>query len=220
MIRSMSVVGCLVLAVVCATGCEPETRKAQGGPEALGASARFQATIFEVRLPADGIGRLDAKALVASAATPADLEKALAALGKTTILYKVDQTVSLAKDTVTINKREPFVTASRVLDGGQTVNTIQYQEVGAMFHVAGQPAATSAAMDVTLRVEMSALTDSTTNISENVKAPTVRNIIMGHNGPVEGGRPVVMVSADASSKDAQGNAIAYVCRVVFGGAGS
>jgi len=36
-----------------------------------------------------------------------------------------------------------------------------------------------------------------------------------HNGPVELGRPVVMASVDASTRDAQGGAIAYVCRIVF-----
>jgi len=181
-------------------------------------SARFQATVYETRVPEKGISAFDAKSLAAKAGTAADLQKALAACGKTKVLYQVDQTVNLAEDRIHIGKREPFVTNTRRTDRGQTINTVQYEHVGVIFQVMGKP--TDSGLDATVRIEMSALTESGTKISETAKAVTVRTVELGHNGPVQLGKPVVLVSLDASSKDADGNAIAYVCRIVFSEAGS
>jgi len=181
-------------------------------------SARFQATVYETRVPEKGIGAFDATSLAAKAATAEDLQKALAACGKTKVLYQVDQTVNLTEDRIHIGKREPFVTNTRRTERGPTISTIQYEDVGVIFQIAGKP--TASGLDATVRIEMSALTDSAKKISENVNAVTVRTVELGHNGPVQLGNPVVLVSLDASSKDADGNAIAYVCRIVFGEPGS
>lgn len=200
MTRATIAVCCMALTLAVAMGCELK-------------SARFQATVYETRVPEKGIGAFDSKLLAAKAGTAADLQKALTACGKTKVLYQVDQTVNLAEDRIHIGKREPFVTNTRRTERGPTISTIQYEDVGVIFQIAGKP--TASGLDATVRIEMSALTDSAKKISENVNAVTVRTVELGHNGPVQLGRPVVLVSLDASSKGADGNAIAYVCRIVL-----
>ncbi len=201
MTRATIAVCCMALTLAVAMGCELK-------------SARFQATVYETRVPAKGIGAFDSKLLAAKAGTAADLQKALSACGKTKVLYQVDQTVNLAEDRIHIGKREPFVTNTRRTERGPAINTIQYQHVGIIIAVSGKP--TGSGLDATVRIEMSALTESGTKVSENVNTVTVRTVELGHNGLVQLGKPVVLVSLDASSKDADGNAIAYVCRIVFG----
>ena len=200
MTRATIAVCCTALALAVATGCELK-------------SARFQATVYETRVPAKGIGAFDAASLAANTGPAADLQKALSACGKTKVLYQVDQTINLAEDHIRIGNREPFVTNARRTERGPTIKTVQYEEVGVIFQITGNP--TGAGLDATVRVEMSALTDSAKQIAENVSAATIRSIQLGHNGPIQLGKPVVLVSLDASSKDADGNAVAYVCRMVF-----
>ena len=218
MTRPTLIVCCIALALVCAAGCEDQAKRPAAKPAGELKSAHFQATVYETRVPENRIGAFDAKSLAAKAITAADLQKALAACGKTKVLYQVDQTVNLAEDRIHIGKREPFVTNARRTDRGQTINTVQYERVGVIFEVMGKP--TDSGLDATVRIEMSALTESGTKISENAFAVTVRTVELGHNGPVQLGRPVVLVSIDASTKDADGNAVAYVCRIVFSEAGS
>ena len=222
--RSSVCLACVLLAVVASAGCEPQAkRRPDAEPNAVvtadaeTASARFQATIYEVRVPADRIGALDAGVLVAQAATPEDLEKALSAVGRTRAVYAIDQTVSLAKDRIHLGKREPFVTNTRVAQAGRRMNMIQYEDVGVIFAIAGQPG--DAGLDVAVEIEMSALTDSATQVAEGVSAMTVRQVVLGRNGAVRLGRPEVLIGADASTQDADGNAVAYVCRLVFSEAG-
>ena len=200
MTRPMIAVCCMALTLAVAMGCELK-------------SARFQATVYETRVPEKGIGAFDSKLLAAKAGTAADLQKALTACGKTKVLYQVDQTVNLAEDRIHIGKREPFVTNTRRSERGPSINTVQYQQVGVIFQVAGTPTGTG--LDATVGFEMSALTESGTKISDKASAATVRSIALGHKGPIQLGKPVVLVSLDASSKDADGNAVAYVCRIVF-----
>ena len=200
MTRLTIAVCCMALTLAVAMGCELT-------------SARFQATVYETRVPEKGIDAFDAKSLAAKAGTAADLQKALAACGTTKVLYQVDQTVNLAEDRIHIGTREPFVRNTRRTERGPAISTVQYEHVGVIFAIKGKP--TDSGLDATVQVEMSALTDSAKKISENVNAATVRSVELGHNGPVQLGRPVVLVSLDASSKGADGNAIAYVCRIVL-----
>jgi len=212
MSRGRVIACCIALMAGVGVGCQPEARGARGpAPVALRdlRSARFQATVYEVRLPGDRITGLDAKALAAAG----DLRKTLEGLGVTKALYQIDQNVDLAESRITIGKDEPMVTATRKTQTGQVINAVRYQSVGAVFQISVKP--TAQGLHATVAVEVAALTESPSRIMENVPAMTIRNTTMGHDGPVELGRPVVMLSADASSRDADGNAIACVCRVVF-----
>lgn len=215
--RRMLAVGCVAaLAAALAAGCQSETR----GPGALSPSdlrelksARFEATIWETRLPADRLGKVDAKAL----ASADDVQKALEGLGATRALYQVDQVIDLASAQIKVSKREPFVTNTRPTQTGSMVSTVQYQDVGAIFQVSAKP--TDRGLEARVEVEMSALTQSGTPIAGRMAAVSIHHVSLGHNGAAELGRPVVMASVDASTRDEQGNAIAYVCRIVFSAPG-
>ncbi len=176
--------------------------------------ARLEVTVYEVRVPADRIRDLNAVALAAKAATPADLEKVLAELGPTRALYQIDQVVDLAGASLRVGKREPFVTGSHVRDGGGFVNTIQYQEVGLILDLSAAPAkdAAGAVANVLVKGELSAITEGGAEISKGIKAAVIRNASFTATVPVDTGGPFVMLSADASSTDADGRAVAYVWR--------
>lgn len=209
----LTLLACCAVAMAWAAGCEPEAMRT--GPDVTPSLApvRFQATIYEVRLKADRVAHLDAEHLAATAGTGADFEKTLADMGETRTLYRVDQAVNLVDDRIHIGKREPFVTGTRTTQAGGTINKVQYQEIGVIFQVSAKP--TDRGLAAKVEVEMSALTDSATPVAEKVPALSIHHVSLRHNGPVELGRPVVMASVDASTRDAQGGAIAYVCRIVF-----
>jgi hypothetical protein len=212
-----------LLAAALAAGCgQARTNEAGAGAAKWAAmdSARFQATLYEVCLPPAKVGELDARALAAGAATAADLEKTLARFGKTKALYQVDQAVNPARDAINLSTRVPLVTGSRAAEGGRTINTVQYQQVGALFEFLSDKtaAAERRGAEIQLRVEIAALADTGIAIAEGVKATAVRSSVLTYKGPVEPGKPFVFFSADASSKDADGSAVAYVCRAVLGDA--
>ncbi|MCX5670534.1 MAG: hypothetical protein NTU94_04335 [Planctomycetota bacterium] len=211
-----------LLAAVC-MGCGQAETKAPGGAAAKAGPAdgvapeRFQAAIYEVHLPPAMVGQLDAQALAAKGPTAADLEKVLAAIGRTRAVYQVDQSVNPAKDMINVGARVPTITSSHTTEAGATTNSISYQSVGAIFKFAGRPAeAGRKVLDLKLAVEISAILESGPEMSKGVKATTIGNCSMGYTGPVELGRPFVFFSVDATVKDADSNAIAYVCRAVMG----
>jgi hypothetical protein len=213
----------IAVAGVLAAGCDQAgTRTGEGAaaaPAALAGatSARFQATVYEVHIPAAKTGQVDAKALAAQADTPAGLEKALAALGKTKTLYQVDQPVNLARDSINVGTRVPMVTNTRMTEAGTRMNTVQYMQVGALFNLERAAAGAEArkGLDVQLSLEVALLTDTPVEIGPNVKAAAMRNLRTTHRWAVEPGRPVVMFTIDSSSPDENGNPIALVCRIVL-----
>lgn len=209
----LTLIACCAIAMAWVAGCEPEARRTGSEVAPSLSPVRFQATIYEVRLKADRVAHLDAERLAATAGTGADWEKALADMGEARALYRVDQTVNLTEDRIHIGKREPFVTNTRASRDGNAVNTIQYEDVGVIFAFSGE--LTEQGGDINLDIEMSALADSATEIGGGVKAVTIRKAVLGRTGPIRLGRPEVLVSADASAEGADGNVIAYVCRIVF-----
>jgi len=210
---------CVVLAVVALAGCEPQaTGRSDAESKGMVASAdaslaRFQVTIYEVRVGAERIDALNADALAAKAETPDALEKALSAVGETKAMYVIDQTVNLADDRIRLSKREPFVTNTRVSESGRRMNAVQYEEVGAIFAITGE--AGDEGLDVKVAIEMSAMTDGGTEVAPGVGAMVVRSVELGRTGPVHFGRPEVLVAVDASARNAKAGAVAYVCRLVF-----
>jgi len=230
----LPVVCALALIAAAAAGCtEAETRSdgalaVQPGAPATLAPQHFRATVYEVRIPPEMIGTLDAKALEAKAhdvaitlpkpEDPTAFLKALETIGPTKALYQVDQSVNPAMDTINIGERVPFVTSSAIVtSSGAQRNTIQYQQVGAIFRFSSNPAGSSGRrIDLRQEVDVSGVTDSGVAIAPGVQAIAIRSCIMHVTGPVELKRPFVFLSADASVKDAEGKAVAYICRAVLG----
>jgi beta-lactamase regulating signal transducer with metallopeptidase domain len=180
-----------------------------------GPTVAFGATIYDVRIPADKIGLIDRDALNAAAATPAEFEKALAALGTTKPLYHTDQTVRLSSDTITIGTQTPIVTSSRMDERGRAINSIQYQQTGAVFSIAGQRDDTDR-MECDLKIQLSAVAPSSAALAGDVKAPLMRSATMSHKGEVQAKKPFVILSADAASTDENDKAVVYIARVTLG----
>ncbi|KPK48320.1 MAG: hypothetical protein AMK72_07270 [Planctomycetes bacterium SM23_25] len=214
----LTLLACCAVALAWVAGCEPEARRTGSEVAQSLTPVRFQAAIYEVRLKADRLAHLDAERLAAKAGTGVDFEKTLADMGEARALYRVDQMVNLTDDRIHIGKREPFVATTRASRDGNVVSMIQYEHVGVLFGFSGR--LTEQGPDVKLDIEMSSLTDSATEVSGGVKAVTTRKAVLGRNGPIRLGRPEVLVSADASAEGADGDVLAYVCRIVFSEVGS
>ncbi len=75
---------------------------------------------------------------------------------------------------ISIGQEVPFVTNTRQTDDGNTINTIEYRDIGIILGVTPQINDTE---QVTLEIsqELSALTGTTVPISENLDAPVIAN---------------------------------------------
>ncbi len=69
----------------------------------------FDAMIYEVRLPVDGLASINPDDF-AKTGTPADFQKALSALGESKLLYRATQSVRLSDDRITVGSQVPVIT--------------------------------------------------------------------------------------------------------------
>ncbi|MCY3019325.1 MAG: type II secretion system secretin GspD [Planctomycetota bacterium] len=97
--------------------------------------------------------------------------RALEGVGKLDILSRP---YIMASDnqlsSITVGQEVPFIISSRTTDTGQTINTIEYQDIGIILNVTAHINAEGLViMDVA--PEVSSLTGTTVPISENVSAP-------------------------------------------------
>jgi beta-lactamase regulating signal transducer with metallopeptidase domain len=180
-----------------------------------GPTCAFNATIYELRIPPDKIGQLDASTLTDAAITPAGFEKALADLGKSRAMYHADQSVRLVSDLIEFGTSVPITTNSQVTNRGQMVNTVRYQTVGASFSIAGKVAGPDK-IDCDLKIELSAASEMQQKVGPGLTQPLFRRATMLHNGTARPKKPFVILSADAANTDADGKAVVYVAKVTFG----
>ena len=99
--------------------------------------------------------------------------RAIAEAGKTEVLSRPS---ILARNNqqavITVGSELPFITNTRITDTGQTINTIQYQDVGIILRVT--PFITTDGMvEMIVSPEISTLTDQTVPISTGVSAPVI-----------------------------------------------
>ena len=178
-----------------------------------GPTCTFDATVYDLRLSADQIGRLDVAALASASDSVDSFEKALAALGTAKPIYRTDQTVRLAGDRISIGAQSPYVTDTRLNAQGQAMNTISYMNTGAIFSLAGKAAAPG--IDLDLNVQVSSFLDSAVTIGGK-SAPVLHTATMSHKGAIQAGKPFIVVTVDAGSLDKDGKAVAYIARVIVG----
>ncbi|HOE66484.1 MAG TPA: hypothetical protein PLO62_08145 [Candidatus Hydrogenedentes bacterium] len=97
--------------------------------------------------------------------------RALAQVSKLEVLSRPSILTRNNKSAViTVGQEVPFITNSRITQDGQTLNTVQYRDIGIILQVTPHISEDGlVAMDVT--PEISALTGQTVPISENVNAP-------------------------------------------------
>jgi hypothetical protein len=179
-----------------------------------GPSASLAATIYEIHMPADQIGRLDVDALTAAAGV-GDFDKALAALGTGRPLYFVQQSVRLAEDHLQLMAQMPYITNSQTDNTGKVINSVAYTSVGAIISIRGIPKA-SGSIELDTFVQVSTITQGGVAISEKVKAPYFRVANMAFKGPVQPNKAFVLISADGATLDADGKAVAYIAKVTLG----
>jgi len=73
---------------------------------------------------------------------------------------------------IVVGSEVPFITNSRITDTGETINTIQYDNVGIILRVT--PFITSeGSVEMIVAPEISTLTDQTVPISNNASAPVI-----------------------------------------------
>ncbi|HNS31493.1 MAG TPA: type II secretion system secretin GspD [bacterium] len=124
-----------------------------------------------------------------------DLSVAIAALQKVGKLDVLSRPYILGSDNqaakITVGQRVPFITNSRMTDTGQTINTIQYQDIGIILTVTPHinPAGL-VILDVT--PEISALTGTTVPISENVDAPVFAKRSATSRVAIQDGQTIVI----------------------------
>jgi len=99
--------------------------------------------------------------------------RAIAAAGKTEVLSRPS---ILARNnqqaTIIIGQEIPFITDSRITDAGQTINTIQYDDIGIILRVT--PFITSDGLvEMIVSPEISNLTDETVPVANGVSAPVI-----------------------------------------------
>lgn len=99
--------------------------------------------------------------------------RALATKGKVEVLSRPSILARNNQEAVIVVGQEvPFITNSRVTDDGQTINTIQYDNVGIILKVT--PFITSdGSVEMIIAPEISSLTDQTVPISNNASAPVI-----------------------------------------------
>jgi hypothetical protein len=210
----------VALSGILAAGIAAPSQSAGAEAAAAAPSTRFQATVFEVRLAPERISDLDARALAARAATAADLQAVLGAIGPTKVLVEADQPVNLAEDYVSIQKEEPLAIAARTTDSATPQSPARSQRTGAAFKISGQAAggASEGLIQLHLAAEVAAMGKNAEQVARGVNTMLPRQATQSHKGLIETGRPFVMVSTDAASPDENGLAVALITRVVVGDA--
>jgi general secretion pathway protein D len=99
--------------------------------------------------------------------------RALSTVGKTEILSRPSILArSSQQATIIVGQEVPFITNSRISDTGLTTNTVQYQDIGIILRVT--PFITSEGLvEMIITPEISALSDRTVPISDNVDTPVI-----------------------------------------------
>ena len=124
-----------------------------------------------------------------------DMEVVVRAIADTSKLEVLSRPSVLARNnqeaTITVGQEVPFITNSRINDSGDTINTIEYEDIGIILNVT--PHITPERL-VELEVipEISTLTGETVPISETVDAHVIAKRSAETRVVVEDGRTVVI----------------------------
>jgi len=124
-----------------------------------------------------------------------DLEATLAAIAEVGTLNVLSRPSILARNnqeaTITIGQEVPFIRNSRVTDSGQTINTVEYEDVGIILTVTPHIGA-DGLIEMDVAPEISTLTGDTVAISDTVEAPVFAKRSAETHVIVPSGRTVVI----------------------------
>jgi len=197
---------------------KPGDKPSKAPPPANVLPAHFQATIYEVQAYSNRLNTIDGKMLAKQATTPDSLLKALSAFGPARVLYRFDQPVNVFSESLTLGSREPVVAGSRVSQRGEAINTVTYQQVGAIIRLSARipPKETRRkGPDVNLSAELSVLGHSDVEMVPGMKATFTRNLSLDHTEELTYGQPRVMLAVSSASNDQKQPPALYVIRYVF-----
>jgi hypothetical protein len=195
-------------------------------------AARFQATIYEVQTTTNQSRALVAEDLARQASTPETLLKSLGEVGKSRVLYRIDQPVNVFSDTITLGALEPVVTGTEMSDTGQGINSISYQSVGIMVRLSvptPPKEADGKSPDVKVAVQLSTLGPGNTESGPGQKAGGARAATLEQSEPLAFDQPLVMLAVSSSSFERSARPpvtagekpatpVVYVVRYLFRGA--
>jgi hypothetical protein len=92
---------------------------------------------------------------------------------------------------------------------------VDNHSVGAKLNVSGSPRP-GGAISAAINLELSTMSDSQVNITETLAAKVWRTLLMACAGESRPGEPIVIATGDGASLDANGQAVAYLARIVLG----
>jgi hypothetical protein len=190
--------------------------KPQPSPNVL--PAHFQATVYEVQAYSNRLNSIDGRSLAKQAGSADSLLKALSVYGPAKVLYRFDQPVNVFSESLTLGSREPVVTGSRVSQRGEAINTVAYQQVGAMIRLSARipPKETRRkGPDVTLFAELAVLGHSDVEMVPGMKATFTRNLSLEHTEELAYGQPRVLLAVSSTSSDEKQPPALYVIRYLF-----
>jgi len=205
-------------ATVDASTNPPVARPGQSQPSPHVLPAHFQATVYEVQAYSNRLSSIDGKSLAKQAGSADSLLKALSAYGPAKVLYRFDQPVNVFSESLTLGSREPVVMGSRTSQRGEAINTVTYQQVGAIIRLSGRipPKETRRqGPDVTLSAELAVLGNSDVEMIPGRKATFTRNLSIDHTEELAYGQPRVMLAVSSTATDQQQPATLYVIRYLF-----
>ncbi len=193
--------------VAVARGHAPPQAPAAGEDSAR--TCTFDATVYEVRIPPGQISRLDMDALTKAAATPEAFEKALAALGPARPLYRANQSTNFNEEQyLKITNETPYATPSATQPG----DIAAFNNTSASFDLIAKEGNAGTIM-LQMAIKASILLDPPP--TAKVQTPVFRTTELQQQRSVTPGKPFIFVSADATSLDADGKAVAFITRVTL-----
>lgn len=178
---------------------------------------RLDLTVHQVELTAEQLLQVDAEVLALRSRTPLELHAALADLGPTELLYRVDQSLNLVpgarSESITVATDLPYLMAAAGGKDGQRVGQINRQKSGLRLHITAPGGPGAPPHGVVMAVDMSVMANSDLKLADELFVPVFRSIEVSEVfAPL--GRPCVSLSIDAVPGRPDGKALAYVTRIV------
>ncbi len=177
---------------------------------------RFTVAVYQLTLPVEAAEKMDVAAISAKVTDNTAFRKELAKLGKVGFAYSVDQQVNLSEMAMMQSKqRVPMMASRRITAAGNNINTVRYQQIGAIFEVQGtrEKVADENAVNLQITAEVSTMADSTVETVPGVRSPVIISNSLRQNVLAEFGKPfAAVVVSSAGSAMESGQVIAHVFR--------
>lgn len=194
---------------------ETPAAPAGGDSSAPSTRTRFQMEIYEVLISSEDAVTLDVQHLAADSKSGKDFEAALKKFGETRLLFRIDQQTDLAaKQKISIESNRPFLRGTQVTKSGQITSQVEFEGTGCEVEIRGSWGAASPLRgQVTATIKFSGKGESNIGIGNDTMAPVFYEVKQDFGGLIESGRPIALLTIDASHTD--GKAVARIVRITL-----